>query len=79
MFIQFIYLDNNENLAFKITIWQVNLREQFLPGPGFILVAQLVKALARRAWDPGSNPGPSENFSLKIFGYVSKVHKNSYK
>ena len=26
----------------------------------------VVKASARRAGDPGSNPGPGENFSLKL-------------
>ena len=29
-------------------------------------MAQLVRAPARRAGDPGSNPGPGENFSLKL-------------
>ena len=29
-------------------------------------MAQLVRAPARRAGDPGSNPGPDENFSLKL-------------
>ena len=29
-------------------------------------MAQLIKAPARRAGDPGSNPDPSENFSLEI-------------
>ena len=29
-------------------------------------MAQLVKAPARRAGDPCSNPGPEENFSLKL-------------
>ena len=29
-------------------------------------VAKLVRAPARKAGDPGSNPGPGENFSLKI-------------
>ena len=27
-------------------------------------IAQLVRALARKANGPGSNPGPGENFSL---------------
>ena len=31
-----------------------NLREKFFPGPGF---------------KPGSNPGPGENFSLKLLIY----------
>ena len=26
----------------------------------------VVIASARRAWDPGSNPGPGEDFSLKL-------------
>ena len=29
-------------------------------------MVQLVRAQARRAGDPGSNPGPGDNFSLKI-------------
>ena len=29
-------------------------------------MAQLVREPARRAGDPGSNPGPGENFSLKL-------------
>ena len=28
----------------------------------------VVVAPARRAGDPGSNPGPGENFSLKLYG-----------
>ena len=33
-----------------------NLREKVSPGPGF----------EPRAGDPGLNPGPGENFSLKL-------------
>ena len=29
----------------------------------------MVIALARRAGDPGSNPGPDEHFSLKLLIY----------
>ena len=32
-------------------------------------MAKLVRALARRAEDSGSNPGPGENFSLKLLIY----------
>ena len=32
----------------------------------FVWVDQLVRAPARKAGDPGSNPGPGENFSLKL-------------
>ena len=32
-------------------------------------MAQLVRASARRAGDPGSNPGPGENVSLKLIIY----------
>ena len=49
-------------LAFKITIWQVdinNLREKFSPGPGF------------EPGSPGSNPGPGENFTLKLLIYLT--------
>ena len=34
-----------------------------------VWVAQLVRAPVRRAGDPGSNPGPGENFSLKLLIY----------
>ena len=30
----------------------------------------MVIAPARRAGDPGSNPGPGENFSLKLLIYI---------
>ena len=30
------------------------------------MLAQLVRAPARRAGDPGSNPGPGKNVSLKL-------------
>ena len=32
-------------------------------------MAQLVKAPSRRAEDPGSKPGPGENFSFKSLMY----------
>ena len=46
----------------------VNLREKFSPGLGFEpgSPAQLVRAPARKADDPALNPGPGENFSLKL-------------
>ena len=31
-----------------------------------VWVAQWVRTPARKAGDPGSNPGPGENFSLKF-------------
>ena len=34
-----------------------------------VWIAQLVTAAARRAEDPGSNPGQGENFSLKLLIY----------
>ena len=47
-----------------------NLREKFSPGPGFEPgVAQLAREPALRARDPCSNPGPGENFSLKLLIY----------
>ena len=33
------------------------------------LGVQLFRAPVRRAGDPGSNPGPGENFSLKLLIY----------
>ena len=33
-------------------------------------MAQLVRAPARRAGDPGSSPGPGENFSFKLLIYI---------
>ena len=38
------------------------IREEFLLGPVDRLVGSVVIAPARRAGDPGSNPGPGENF-----------------
>ena len=34
-----------------------------------VCVAQLVRPPARRPGDPGSNPGPGKNFSLKLLIY----------
>ena len=50
-----------------------------------VWVAQLVRVLAHNAGDPGSNPGPGKNFSLKLTtqdlpeGYSEKLnfHQNS--
>ena len=38
------------------------IREQFLRGPLDYLGGLVVIAPARRAGDPGSNPGPGENY-----------------
>ena len=38
------------------------IREEFLLGPVDCLGALVVIAPAHRAGDPGSNPGPGENF-----------------
>ena len=38
------------------------IREEFLLGPADPLGGLMVIAPARRAGDPGSNPGPGENF-----------------
>ena len=40
------------------------IREEFWLGPVDRLGGLVVIAPARRAGDPGSNPGPGENFSL---------------
>ena len=42
-------------------------------GPVDCLGSLMVIAPGRRARDPGSNPGPGENFSLKLLKY-STVH-----
>ena len=42
------------------------IREEFLLGPVNHLGGLVVIAPARIAGDPGSIPGPSENFSLKL-------------
>ena len=34
-----------------------------------VCISQLVRAPACKAGDPGSNPGPGENFSLKLLIY----------
>ena len=38
-------------------------------------MAQLVRAPARRAGDPGSNPGPGVNFSLKLLSSLVIYYK----
>ena len=35
----------------------------------------VVIALARRAGDPGSNPGPGENFYLKLLTIIKNLGK----
>ena len=45
------------------------IREELLLGPVDRLDALVVIAPARRAGDPGSNPGQGENFSLKLLIY----------
>ena len=42
------------------------IREEFLLGPVDGLGGLVVIAPARRAGDPGSNPGPGENFFSQI-------------
>ena len=44
-------------------------REEFLLGPVDRLGGLVVIAPARGAGDLGSNPGPGENFSLKLLIY----------
>ena len=46
-----------------------SIREEFLLGPVNRLGGLVVIAPAHRAGDPGSNPGPGENFSLKLLIY----------
>ena len=43
------------------------IREEFLLSPVDRLGGLVVIAPARRAGHPGSNPGPGEIFSLKLF------------
>ena len=50
------YLEGNGDL----------IREEFWFGPVDRLSGLVVIALARRAGDPGSNPGPGDNFSHKL-------------
>ena len=45
------------------------IREEFLLGPVDCLGGLVVIAPARRAGDPGSNPGPGENF----FSYIINI------
>ena len=45
------------------------IREEFQLGPVDDLGGLVVIAPARRAGDPGSNPGPGENSSLKLLIY----------
>ena len=45
------------------------IREEFRLGPVDRLGGLVVIAPERRAGDPGSNPGPGENFYLKLLIY----------
>ena len=45
------------------------IREEFLLGPVDRLGGLVVIVPVCRAGDPGSNPGPGENFSLKLLIY----------
>ena len=42
------------------------IRENSILAQWIVWVAQLVRAPAHRAGDPGSNPDPGEDFSLKL-------------
>ena len=46
------------------------IREEFLLGPVDRLGGLVVIAPARRTGDPGSNPGPGENFSHIIIFFT---------
>ena len=55
------------------------IREEFLPGPVDRLGVLVVITPARRAGDPGSNPGPGKNFSLKsLFHQIISIVLFSY-
>ena len=47
----------------------VLLREEFRLGPVIRLCGTVGSAPVQRAGDPGSNPGPGGNFSLKLTTY----------
>ena len=58
--------------------------EEFWLGPADRLGGLVVVVPARRAGDPGSIPGPGENFSLKLLIFyikdeVSEVNKTVWK
>ena len=56
------------------------IREEFLPGPVDCLGCLVVIAPARRAGDPGSNPGPGQNFfSLIINKTIEFMHGHQRK
>ena len=52
------------------------IREEFLLGPVDRLGGLVVTAPARRAGDPGSNPGPGENFFSYIINIIYVVYYN---
>ena len=41
-------------------------------------MAKLVRAPAHRAGDPGSNPGPGENFSLKLLITIIRLYRRFF-
>ena len=57
------------------------IREEFLLGPVDRLGGLVVIAPARRAGDPGSNPGPGGNFSLilLLYQFILKNMVNLYR
>ena len=52
-----------------------SIREEFLLGPVDLPGGLVVIAPARRAGDPGSNPGPGENF----FSFTINIDKDCQK
>ena len=50
------------------------IREEFWLGPVDRLGGLVVIAPARIVGDPGSNPGPGENFSLKLLIYIYCIY-----
>ena len=65
--------DTYSQVLMKIQLPEGNgdpIREEFLPGPVDRMGGLVVIAPARRAGDPGSIPGPGENFfSLLLITY----------
>ena len=56
------------------------IREEFLLSPVDRPSGLVVIAPARRAGDPGLNPGPDENFPLKLLMYIHiKILENKSK
>ena len=65
------YVNQNDHLMSRILITSEKNSHLDQDSPVDRLVGLVVIAPAGRAEDPGSNPGPGENFFLNLLMYIS--------